>query len=59
MPYASVACTGPWCANFMRPCTRVAVNDCGSEGLVCAELFPGVFKTSATDQLLDWLSSLK
>jgi hypothetical protein len=61
VPYASVSCAGPWCANLMRPCikTTSGLSDCGTEGLVCDELLPGVFKTSGTDQLLDWFTSLK
>lgn len=59
VPYISIACKGPWCVNFMRPCLKAqTVTDCGIEGLVCRELFPGAPKTVG-DQMLDWLSQWK
>lgn len=59
VPYMSVSCKGPWCSNFMRPCGKTVTNDCGLDGLVCRELFPGLIARTNTDQLTDWLMQWK
>ena len=67
MPYVSLSCRGPWCANFMRPCSLnpqfgAGVGDCGRAGLSCRKPWPGAgtdVPISQTGQLFDWLTRTK
>ena len=59
VPYVSVSCHGPWCINATKPCSKSVAGDCGGDGLVCRELFPGLIRKQGTDQMLDWLVQWK
>ena len=63
MPYLSLSCRGPWCTNFMRPCSTnpgVGAADCGTAGLRCRKPWPGTTDVAGNaqqrrGQLLNWL----
>ena len=64
VPYVSLSCRGPWCTNFMTPCSRdvtVGPGDCGTGGLVCRKPWPGTtdipgVANSFRGQLINWLT---
>jgi hypothetical protein len=58
VPYVSVSCSGPWCANFMRPCSPNLnpVAECGNRGLICRKPFPGAGNVPG-GQLLQWMTA--
>ena len=64
MPYFSLSCRGPWCTDFMRPCSAnplVGPNDCGNVGLVCRKAWPGTTDVAGQanlmrGQLLNWMT---